>query len=120
MFTGDKAGSEETTRIGLVYGQEQTLAEQLETTWSNLPSTSYEFVKYETADEATLNKDIEAGVIEGYLKFEAQEGNTFPTVVYTSEDEAMSPELQSICKRPASGEDSQDRKRIGFVRDADQ
>jgi ABC-2 type transport system permease protein len=95
MFTGDKAGSEETTRIGLVYGQEQTLAEQLETTWSNLPSTSYEFVKYETADEAALNKDIKDGVIEGYLKFEAQEGNTFPTVVYSSEDEAMSPELQS-------------------------
>lgn len=95
MFTGDKAGSEETTRIGLVYGQEQLLAEQLETTWSNLPSTSYEFVKYETADEAALNQDIKDGVIEGYLKFEAQEGNTFPTVVYTSEDEAMSPELQS-------------------------
>jgi ABC-2 type transport system permease protein len=95
MFTGDKAGSEETTRIGLVYGQEQTLAEQLETTWSNLPSTSYEFVKYEAADEAALNKDIENGVIEGYLKFEAQEGHTFPTVVYSSEDEAMSPELQS-------------------------
>jgi ABC-2 type transport system permease protein len=95
MFTGDKAGYEETTRIGLVYGQEQTLAEQLETTWSNLPSTSYEFVKYETADEAALNKDIENGVIEGYLKFEAQEGHTFPTVVYSSEDEAMSPELQS-------------------------
>ncbi|WP_127594587.1 ABC transporter permease [Paenibacillus lautus] len=95
MFTGDKAGSEETTRIGLVYGQEQTLAEQLETTWSNLPTTSYELVKYETADEAALNKDIKGGVIEGYLKFEAQEGNTFPTVVYSSEDEAMSPELQS-------------------------
>ncbi|MEC0203931.1 ABC transporter permease [Paenibacillus lautus] len=95
MFTGDKAGSEETTRIGLVYGQEQTLAEQLETTWSNLPATSYEFVKYEAADEAALNKDIENGVIEGYLKFEAQEGHTFPTVVYSSEDEAMSPELQS-------------------------
>ncbi|GIP01273.1 MULTISPECIES: ABC transporter permease [Paenibacillus] len=95
MFTGDKAGSEETTRIGLVYGQEQTLAEQLETTWSNLPTTSYELVKYETADEAALNKDIKDGVIEGYLKFEAQEGNTFPTVVYSSEDEAMSPELQS-------------------------
>jgi ABC-2 type transport system permease protein len=95
MFTGDKAGSEETNRIGLVYGQEQTLAEQLETTWSNLPSTSYEFVKYEAADEAALNKDIENGVIEGYLKFEAQEGHTFPTVVYSSEDEAMSPELQS-------------------------
>ncbi|MGG4346024.1 ABC transporter permease [Paenibacillus lautus] len=95
LFTGDKAGSEETTRIGLVYGQEQTLAEQLETTWSNLPSTSYEFVKYDTADEAALNKDIKDGVIEGYLKFEAQEGNTFPTVVYSSEDEAMSPELQS-------------------------
>lgn len=95
MFTGDKAGSEETTRIGLVYGQEQTLAEQLETTWSNLPATSYEFVKYEAADETALNKDIENGVIEGYLKFEAQEGHTFPTVVYSSEDEAMSPELQS-------------------------
>ncbi|MBT2765035.1 ABC transporter permease [Paenibacillus sp. ISL-20] len=95
MFTGDKAGSEETTRIGLVYGQEQTLAEQLETTWSNLPTTSYELVKYETADEGALNKDIKDGVIEGYLKFEAQEGNTFPAVVYSSEDEAMSPELQS-------------------------
>ncbi|WP_098741845.1 ABC transporter permease [Paenibacillus sp. EZ-K15] len=95
MFTGDKAGSEETTRIGLVYGQEQMLAEQLETTWSNLPTTSYELIKYETADEAALNKDIKDDVIEGYLKFEAQEGNTFPTVVYSSEDEAMSPELQS-------------------------
>ncbi|EGG37453.1 ABC transporter permease [Paenibacillus sp. HGF5] len=95
MFTGDKAGSDETTRIGLVYGQEQTLAEQLETTWSSLPANSYEFVKYETTDEAALNQDIKDGVIEGYLKFEAQEGNTFPTVVYSSEDEAMSPELQS-------------------------
>ncbi|MEF7441900.1 ABC transporter permease [Paenibacillus lautus] len=95
MFTGDKAGSDETTRIGLVYGQEQTLAEQLETTWSSLPANSYEFVKYETADEAALNQDIKDGVIEGYLKFEAQDGNTFPTVVYSSEDEAMSPELQS-------------------------
>ncbi|GIP06057.1 hypothetical protein J28TS4_44640 [Paenibacillus lautus] len=95
MFTGDKAGSDETTRIGLVYGQEQTLAEQLETTWSSLPANSYEFVKYETADEAALNQDIKDGVIEGYLKFEEQDGNTFPTVVYSSEDEAMSPELQS-------------------------
>jgi len=95
LFTGDKAGAEDITRIGLVYGQEQLLAEQLETTWSSLPATSYEFVKYETADEAALNKDIENGSIEGYLKFEKQEGNTFPTVVYSSEDEAMSPELQS-------------------------
>lgn len=95
MFTGDKAGSEETTRIGLVYGQEQVLAEQLETTWSSLPSTTYEFVKYETADEAALNKDIEDGTIEGYLKFEEQEGSTFPAVVYSSEEEEMSPELQS-------------------------
>ncbi|KOP65103.1 ABC transporter permease [Bacillus sp. FJAT-18019] len=95
LFTGDKAGAEDITRIGLVYGQEQLLAEQLETTWSSLPATSYEFVKYETADEAALNKDIENGNIEGYLKFEKQEGNTFPTVVYSSEDEAMSPELQS-------------------------
>lgn len=95
MFTGDKAESEETTRIGLVYGQEQALAEQLETTWSSLPSTTYKFVKYETADEAALNKDIEDGTIEGYLKFEAQEGSTFPAVVYSSEEEGMSPELQS-------------------------
>ncbi|MGG3284176.1 ABC transporter permease [Paenibacillus solani] len=95
LFTGDKAGAEDISRIGLVYGQEQLLAEQLETTWSSLPATSYEFVKYETADEAALNKDIENGSIEGYLKFEKQDGNTFPTVVYSSEDEAMSPELQS-------------------------
>lgn len=95
LFTGDKAGAEDINRIGLVYGQEQLLAEQLETTWSSLPASSYEFVKYETADEAALNKDIENGSIEGYLKFEKQEGNTFPTVVYSSEDEAMSPELQS-------------------------
>lgn len=95
LFTGDKAGAEDITRIGLVYGQEQQLAEQLETTWSSLPATSYEFVKYETADETALNKDIENGSIEGYLKFEKQDGSTFPTVVYSSEDEAMSPELQS-------------------------
>ena len=51
MFTGDKAGRRNHPhRTGLWTGA--TLAEQLETTWSNLPSTSYEFVKYETADEA--------------------------------------------------------------------
>lgn len=95
LFTGDKAGAEEVNRIGLVYGQEQQLAEQLETTWSNLPATSYELVKYETADEAAINKDIENGIIEGYLKFEEQEGSTFPAVVYSSEEQIMSPELQS-------------------------
>jgi len=93
-FTGDKDDSGEAVRIGLVYGQEQTLAEQLQTTWGNLPTT-YELVKYEANDEAALKQDIKNGVIEGYLTFETQEGSTFPTVVYSSEDEGINMELQS-------------------------
>ncbi|MFH0071113.1 ABC transporter permease, partial [Peribacillus sp. NPDC056705] len=96
MFMGDDSkSSDEPTRIGLVYQQEQALAEQLETTWNSQPTTNYELVKYETADETELNQAIESGAIEGYVQFEAQEGAAFPAVIYSSENDVIQPELQA-------------------------
>lgn len=100
MFSGDKAGAPE--KIGLVYEQQQQLAENLTKTMGAL-TTNYELVKYDTLDEAGLNKDVADGVIEGYIKFEAQEGSQFPAVIYSSEDEGIDPELQSTLQAALQG-----------------
>ncbi|WP_054957662.1 ABC transporter permease [Paenibacillus dakarensis] len=97
---GDKA--EGPARIGLVYEQQQGLAEDLTKSMSTI-TPNYELVKYDTFDEATLNKDVTEGVIEGYIRFEAQEGSSFPAVIYSSEDDAISPELQSTLQAALQG-----------------
>ncbi|UNK19127.1 ABC transporter permease [Paenibacillus sp. N3/727] len=100
MFSGEKAGAPD--KIGLVYEQQQQLAEDLTKTMSGL-TTNYELVKYDKLDEAVLNKDVADGVIEGYIKFEAQEGSKFPAVIYSSEDEGIDPELQSTLQAALQG-----------------
>lgn len=100
LFSGDKA--EGPAKIGLVYEQQQSLAEDLTQGMGGL-TTNYELVKYDTLDEAALNKDVADGVIEGYIQFKAQEGSKFPAVIYSSEDDAISPELQSTLQAALQG-----------------
>lgn len=100
LFSGDKA--EGPAKIGLVYEQQQNLAEDLTQAMGGL-TTNYELVKYDTLDEAALNKDVADGVIEGYIQFQAQEGSKFPAVIYSSEDDAISPELQSTLQAALQG-----------------
>lgn len=95
LFTGDgDSGSKAAERIGLVYGQQQELATELETSWGQL-TTNYELIPYETEDQQLLSQDMDNGLIEGYLKFEEQEGGLFPAVVYTAGEDRMELELQS-------------------------
>lgn len=100
LFSGDKADGP--AKIGLVYEQQETLAEDLNKTMSTL-TPNYKLVKYDTLDETILNKDVADGVIEGYIRFEAQEGSNFPAVIYSSEDDTVSPELQSTLQAALQG-----------------
>lgn len=100
LFSGDKADGP--AKIGLVYEQEERLAEELTQVMSGL-ETDYELVKYDTLDETALNKDVADGIIEGYIRFEAQEGSNFPAVIYSSEDEAIDPMLQSTLQAALQG-----------------
>lgn len=94
LFMGDRDSSEAAEKIGLVYGQQQELATELESSWSEM-NANYELILYETEDQQVLNQDMKDGIIEGYLKFEAQEGSMFPAVIYTAGDDEMGIELQS-------------------------
>lgn len=100
LFSGDKA--EGPAKIGLVYEQQERLAEDLNQAMSGL-ETDYELVKYDTLDETALNKDVADGIIEGYISFEAQEGSNFPAVIYSSEDEAIDPMLHSTLQAALQG-----------------
>lgn len=100
LFSGDKA--DEATRIGLVYGEQQAIAEDLNQMLPGI-TKNYQFVKYDAYDEAVLNKDVAKGDIEGYIRFETKEGSKFPAVVYNSEDETLDPELHSALQAALQG-----------------
>lgn len=101
LFSGDKT-AEGPTKIGLVYEQQESLAEDLTKTMKSL-TTNYELMKYDTFNEATLKKDVADDVIEGYIRFEAKDGANFPAVIYSSEDETINPELQSTLQAALQG-----------------
>ncbi|WP_438347795.1 ABC transporter permease [Paenibacillus sp. FA6] len=87
LFTGeDLKEHKETTRVGLVYGQQAELAGQLESYWKAQNNEDFTFVKYDTADVQALQKDIEEGTIEGYLEFAEDNTVIFPVVNYSSKD----------------------------------
>ncbi|MGF7046993.1 ABC-2 type transport system permease protein [Paenibacillus sp. DS2015] len=95
LFTGEDLKNE-VTKIGLVYEQQVELADQLDTYWQAQKSDDFTFVKYDTANEELLNKDIEEGKIEGYLQFVSDDKAVFPTVLYSSEEEeGLSPIVQA-------------------------
>ncbi|MEC0091513.1 ABC transporter permease [Paenibacillus macquariensis] len=86
LFTGEdlKSGS---TKIGLVYGEQAKVAEQLDSYWKAQNNDEFTFVKYDTSDVASLKKDIEAGTIDGYLQFSEDQKTLFPSVVYSSDED---------------------------------
>jgi len=86
LFTGEdlKSGS---TKIGLVYGEQANVAEQLDSYWKAQNNDEFTFVKYDTSDVASLKKDIEAGTIDGYLQFSEDQKTLFPSVVYSSDED---------------------------------
>ncbi len=95
LFTGEdlKSGS---TKVGLVYGQQVELAEQLDSYWKAQNNDEFTFVKYDTSDAAVLKKDIEDGKIDGYLEFSEEQATLFPSVVYSSnEDDGLNPIAQA-------------------------
>ncbi|AJS61076.1 ABC transporter permease [Paenibacillus sp. IHBB 10380] len=95
LFTGDDLKNE-VTKIGLVYEQQVELADQLDSYWQAQKSGDFTFVKYDMANEETLNKDIEEGKIEGYLQFVSDEKAVFPAVLYSSDEEnGLSPVVQA-------------------------
>lgn len=100
LFSGGKTEGPE--QIGLVYGEHQVVAEELNSALAGM-TKDYEFVVYEKYDEATLNKDVSEEIIEGYIRFENREGSKFPTVMYSSEDDALDPELHSILQAALQG-----------------
>ncbi|HEY2492285.1 MAG TPA: ABC transporter permease [Paenibacillus sp.] len=95
LFTGDDLKNE-VTKIGLVYEQQAELADQLDSYWQAQKSDDFTFVKYDIANEETLNKDIEEGKIEGYLQFVSDDKAVFPAVLYSSnEKNGLSPVVQA-------------------------
>lgn len=100
LFNGGKSDGPE--QIGLVYGEHQVIAEELNSALAGM-TKDYEFVVYEKYDEATLNKDVSEEIIEGYIRFENREGSKFPAVTYNSEDESLDPELHSVLQAALQG-----------------
>lgn len=100
LFSGGKSDGPE--QIGLVYGEHQVIAEELNSALAGM-TKDYEFVVYEKYDEATLNKDVSEEIIEGYIRFENREGSKFPAVTYNSEDESLDPELHSVLQAALQG-----------------
>ena len=100
LFMGDKV--DEPSPIGLVYGEHQAIAEDLTGTLSGI-TPNYELVKYDSFDEAVLSKDVAEGKIEGYIRFEAREGSSFPAVIFTSEEDGLDPELQGALQAALQG-----------------
>jgi ABC-2 type transport system permease protein len=95
LFTGEDLKGE-TTKIGLVYGQQAELAEQLDSYWKAQNNENLTFVKYDTADTEALQKDIEEGTIEGYIQFTEKDTAIFPSVTYSSEEgESLDPVTQA-------------------------
>ncbi|MHA0857118.1 ABC transporter permease [Paenibacillus sp. CMAA1364] len=97
LFSGeDLKGSSETTRVGLVYGQQVENAAELENYWKKQNNDTFTFVKYDTADTQALQKDMEEGIIEGYLQFSDDNTANFPSVIYSSaDDDDLNPVAQS-------------------------
>ncbi|NMO97320.1 ABC transporter permease [Paenibacillus lemnae] len=103
LFSGDSNDADGgPVRIGLVYGEQTEIAEELNSTLGNI-TPDYELVKYEALDENALNQDVAEGVIDGYLRFEAQEGSSFPAVIYSSEEEYIEPQLQAALQAALQG-----------------
>ncbi|QCT01269.1 putative membrane protein [Paenibacillus algicola] len=103
LFSGDQedqGGAPQ--QIGLVYGEQAAIAEELQSTMEEM-AAQYKLIQYDTLDETMLNSDVSSGLIDGYIRFEAQEGQSFPAVIYSSEDDVLEPQLQAVLQAALQG-----------------
>ncbi|AWB43274.1 ABC transporter permease [Paenibacillus sp. CAA11] len=102
-FTGSSGQSVE--KIGLVYGNQQAIAEKLKQYGDSAADAGFKFVPYEgnpSADE--LKQAIENEKIDGYLSFNEAKAGEFPQVKYVSESgDGLSGSIQTVIQTALQG-----------------
>ncbi|MGF9700372.1 ABC transporter permease [Paenibacillus sp. MABNR03] len=88
---GGTAGSNP-VNIGLLSAGEPEVSEKLEKFSSAQGDQAYRFIAAGDKDEAALKADAESGLTDGYLKFEAAQGQEFPQPILYSTEE-VSPQI---------------------------
>ncbi|MFK0525571.1 ABC transporter permease [Paenibacillus illinoisensis] len=88
---GGAAGSNP-VNIGLLSAGQPEVSEKLEKFSSAQGDHAYRFIADGTKDEAALKADAESGLTDGYLKFEAAQGQEFPQPILYSTEE-VSPQI---------------------------
>lgn len=95
LFNGGSIGgasSSNPVNIGLLSAGQPEVSEKLESFSSAQGDQAYRFIASGDKDEAALAADAEAGLTDGYLKFEAVAGHEFPQpILYSAED--VSPQI---------------------------
>lgn len=95
LFNGGSIGgasSSNPVNIGLLSTGQPEVSEKLESFSAAQGDQAYRFINSGGKDEAALKADAEAGVTDGYLKFEAVSGQEFPQpILYSAED--VSPQI---------------------------
>ncbi|MCP1181991.1 ABC transporter permease [Paenibacillus sp. 1781tsa1] len=95
LFNGGSIGgasSSNPVNIGLLSTGQPEVSEKLESFSAAQGDQAYRFIASGDKDEAALAADAEAGLTDGYLKFEPVAGQEFPQpILYSAED--VSPQI---------------------------
>ncbi|WP_340400354.1 ABC transporter permease [Paenibacillus sp. FSL H8-0079] len=95
LFNGGPIGgasSSNPVNIGLLSTGQPEVSEKLESFSAAQGDQAYRFITSGDKDEAALAADAEAGLTDGYLKFETVAGQEFPQpILYSAED--VSPQI---------------------------
>nr|WP_154896624.1 ABC transporter permease [Paenibacillus xylanexedens] len=89
---GGGAAGDHPVNIGLLSAGQPEVSEKLEKFSSAQGDQAYRFIADDTKDEAALKADAESGLTDGYLKFEAAQGQEFPQPILYSTEE-VSPQI---------------------------
>ncbi|MET3938556.1 ABC-2 type transport system permease protein [Paenibacillus sp. PvP094] len=89
---GGGAAGDHPVNIGLLSAGQPEVSEKLEKFSSAQGDQAYRFIADGTKDEAALKADAESGLTDGYLKFEAAQGQEFPQPILYSTEE-VSPQI---------------------------
>lgn len=95
LFNGGPSGGASganPVNIGLLTTEQQGIAQKLEDFSSAQGNQAYRFIVSGDKDEASLQEDAKAGLIDGYLKLETVAGQEFPKPVLYSTDD-ISPQI---------------------------
>ncbi|ERI09537.1 ABC transporter permease [Aneurinibacillus aneurinilyticus] len=77
----------ESASIGLVPGKFTSIEKSLEQHFMKQEKTDFKIVPYPNASEVELNKEVEAGKLDGYLTLEEEKVGAFPKIVYHGKEE---------------------------------